>query len=138
MTKKETAQILAILKAAYPNFYKDMSAEEAQGTISVWALQFADLPADIVLMALNKAISTSKFPPTIAEIKDKMKSIYWEAYDKLNPMFDNAPLSEEEEKMYDRIFKVTAQYKYDKGIEPSISQMLGGGNNYMQLSEGEK
>lgn len=137
MTKKETVQILAILKAAYPNFYKDMSAEEAQGTISVWALQFADLPADIVLMALNKAISTSKYPPTIAEIKDKMKSIYWEAYDKLNPMFDNAPLSEEEEKMYDRIFKVTERYKNEKGIEPSVSQMLGGAS-FMQLTEGDK
>lgn len=137
MTKKETVQILAILKAAYPNFYKDMSAEEAQGTISVWALQFADLPADIVLMALNKAISTSKFPPSIAEIKDKMSSLYWEAYDKINPMWNNDPLSEEEEKMYNRIFKITEKYKYDKGVEPSISQMLGGGN-YMQLSEGDK
>ena len=137
MNKKETVQILAILKAAYPNFYKDMTTEEAQGTISVWALQFADMPADIVLMALNKAISTSKFPPTIAEIKEKMKSIYWEAYDKINPMFDNSPLSEEEEKMYSRIFKITERYKYDKGIEPPISQMLGGGNNYMQLSEGD-
>ena len=137
MNKKETVQILAILKAAYPNFYKDMSAEEAQGTISVWALQFADMPADIVLMALNKAISTSKYPPSIAEIKEKMKSIYWEAYDKINPMFDNDPLSEEEEKMYSRIFKITERYRYDKGIEPPISQMLGGGN-YMQLSEGVK
>ena len=137
MTKKETAQILAILKAAYPNFYKDMTTEEAQGTISVWALQFADLPADIVLMALNKAISTSKFPPTIAEIKDKMKALYWEAYGKINPLFDYEPLSAEDEMMYDRIRKITERFKNDKGIEPTIGQMIGGGN-YMQLSEGEK
>lgn len=137
MNKKETVQILAILKAAYPNFYKDMTAEEAQGTISVWALQFADLPADIVLMALNKAISTSKFPPTIAEIKDKMKALYWEAYGKINPLFDYEPLSAEDEMMYDRIRKITERFKNDKGIEPTIGQMIGGGN-YMQLSEGEK
>ena len=137
MNRKEAAQLLAILKAAYPNNYKGMSTEEAQGTISVWTMQFTDVPADIVLMALNKAIATSKYPPSIAEIKDKMKSIYWEAYDKLNPWCDDVPLSKEEEKMYDRIFKVTERYKNEKGIEPSVSQMLGGAS-FMQLTEGDK
>ena len=50
MTKKEAATILAILKAAYPNSYKNMTHEEAMGTISVWAIQFAGMPADIVLI----------------------------------------------------------------------------------------
>ena len=136
MTKKETVQILAILKAAYPNFYKDMSAEEAQGTISVWALQFADLPADIVLMAVNKAIATSKYPPSIAEVKEKLKSVYWEAYDKINPLFESEPLTVEDERMYDRIRRATERYKHDRDVEPSVEQMLGGGSNNMLLREG--
>ena len=41
MTREETIKVLAILKAAYPNAYKGMTREEAQGTVSVWAMQFA-------------------------------------------------------------------------------------------------
>ena len=108
MTKVEAAKILAILKAAYPNFYKDMTAEEAQGTVSVWSMQFASLSADVVLMALNKAISVSKFPPSIAEVKSKFTNLYWESYDVLYPMH-NLPnqLSDDEAKLYRRIYQET-------------------------------
>lgn len=71
MTRDETIKMLAILKAAYPNSYKGMTKDEANGMIAVWTMQFADMPADIVLMALNKLISTSQFPPAISEVKRK-------------------------------------------------------------------
>lgn len=134
MTKKEAVQLLAILKAAYPNFYKDMSAEEAQGTVSVWSMQFEELPAEIVLIALNKHIATNKFPPSIAEIKEKLTAIHWEAYDKLYQSF--TPLTDEEASLYERIYAQTERYKYSSRIEPSVSQLIGG-NKMKQLSEGE-
>lgn len=127
MDRTEAAQVLAMLKAAYPNFYKGMGADEAQGTISVWSIQFADTAAEIVLMALNKVIATSKFPPTIAEIKEKISSLHWEAYEKLY-MNLAAQLTEDEEKMYERIYEATTAYKYNNRIEPTIEQMCGRDN----------
>ena len=136
MTKKEAVQVLAILKAAYPNFYKNVSQEEAQGTISVWCMHFADMPAEIVLMALNKHISVVKYPPSIAEIKDKITSIHWEAYGKVFQAFGEEQLTEEEEQLYRRIYKATENYKYENRIEPTIKQMVGG-TQVKQLTEGE-
>ena len=127
MDRTEAAQVLSILKAAYPNYYKGMGAEEAQGTISVWSLQFADTSAEIVLMALNKSIATSKFPPTIAEIKEKISALHWEAYDKLYMNFASQ-LTEDEAKVYQRIYEATEGYKYNNRIEPSIEQMVGRDN----------
>ena len=135
MTKKEAIQVLAILKAAYPNYYKDISAEEAQGTISVWSMQFSELSAEIVLMALNKHISTNKFPPTIAEIKEKITAIYWEAHGKAYPISENERYfsTEEERKHYQRICEQTEIYKYK--TEPTVGELVGTGK-YKQLTEG--
>lgn len=124
MNKKEATQILAILKAAYPNFYKDMKPEEAQGTVSVWQMQFSDYPAEILLMALNKAISVSKFPPSIAEVKEKFSSIHWETYEVLNRHYNIKNLTDEEFAYYKRIYELTQPYKHTKKLEPSIKQML--------------
>ena len=135
MTKKEAVQILAVLKAAYPNFYKDMTAAEAQGTVSVWSMQFADISAEIVLMALNKVISTSKYPPTIAEVKEKFSGIHWEAYEMLHRHRNVKPLSDEEFARYKRIYELTQSYKFSKNAEPSISTMLTGKKEVKQLGE---
>ena len=79
MTREETIKILAILKAAYPNSYKNMTKDEANGTVTIWAMQFANIPADVVMIAINKLISTSPFPPAICEVKEKIKGMYWES-----------------------------------------------------------
>lgn len=128
MDRTEAAQVLAMLKAAYPNFYKGMGADEAQGTISVWSIQFADTAAEIVLMALNKVIATSKFPPTIAEIKEKISSLHWEAYEKLYMNYAAVDLPDDEERLYQRIYEATTAYKYNNRIEPTIEQMIGRDN----------
>lgn len=121
MTKKEAVQILAILKAAYPASYNNMTKEEASGTVAVWAMQFANMPADIVMMAIHKLISTSKFPPTVAEVKSKIQSIHWEAYDMLTDphLLDKT--------QYERIYEATKDYKMGKFYEPNIQQMLSSG-----------
>lgn len=120
MNKKESAQVLAILKASYPNFYKNFTAEEAQGTITVWSMQFADMPAEIVLMALNKVISTSQFPPTIAEVKKKITAIHWEAYDYISI----CPKDSEQYPLYKQIYEATEGYKFDSRIEPTVTQLM--------------
>ena len=121
MTRSETTKILAILTAAFPGAYRNLNEEEANGVVSVWNLHFANFPADIVFMALNKAISTSKkYPPTICEVKEKISSLYYEAYDALNGGF---PLTEELNREYQRIYDITKDYKVSK-TEIELSDIL--------------
>ena len=125
MNKKEAAQILAILKAAYPNHYK-MTAKEAVGTIGVWCMQFDKMPADIVLMAVNKHISTGTFPPSIHEVKDKISALHWEAYEKISVRSEYERLTKQQVQDYERIYNLTEGYRYNKGNEPKLSEMLSG------------
>ena len=123
MTKKEALQILAVLKAAYPASYNGLTPEEASGTVAVWAMQFANLPVEIVMMAIHKLIATNKFPPTVSEVKDKIKSIHWEAYDIACGSL-NQSMPEQVRQNYRRIYEATMDYKYGQMYEPKIGQIL--------------
>ena len=130
MTVKEAVQVLAILKAAYPNSYKGMTKDEAQATATVWAVQFADMPVQVVLMAVNKLISTSTFPPAICEVKKKLGSLYWEAkgeLDKYNQVqrFTGKDTNTKQIAFYEAIVNATRDYKYSSSIEPTIQQIIG-------------
>ena len=123
MTKKEAVQILAILKAAYPSSYNGMTKEEASGTVSIWAMQFDSMPVDIVLMAIHKLIATSKFPPSIAEVKEKIKTIHWEAYDAITVKRDILP--EATVQKCQAIYDATQEYRFGNGHEPKIGLLAG-------------
>lgn len=124
MTKQDAAQVLAILKAAYPASYQGMTKQEATGTISVWTMQFADMPVDIVLLAVHKLISSNKFPPTVAEVKQKLQSIHWETYDLISGAVGTELIDPKKKEVYQRIYDATKPYQYAKVIEPKIAQML--------------
>lgn len=137
MTKKEALQILAILKAAYPSSYNGMTKEEATGTVAVWCMQFADLPAEVVMMAIHKLIATNKFPPSISEVKSKIETIHWEAYETLGNDQRNPFLTDGARIQLKEIYEVTRDYKYAKYSEPRITQMmLGGGNEPLKIENG--
>ena len=122
MTKEETIELMAILKAAYPNSYNGMTKQEAIGVVAVWHLHFAEVPADIVFMALQKAISASKFPPSINEVKTKLESVYWEACEAMENQI--CPPTPAEYQSYKRICEAIKPYKYAKMLEPTVQQML--------------
>ncbi len=123
MNNTEAWQILAILKAAYPASYNGMTKKEATGTVHIWEMQFANMPADIVMMAVQKLIATNKFPPSVAEVKDKIKTIHWEAQD-LAYGWASKNLSEDVRKQYQRIYELTNGYGYGKSCEPELHQLL--------------
>lgn len=75
MTRDETKALLAILKAAYPNFYKDMTKEDAKNIVDLWATMFADEKPQIVVEAVKSLICILKYPPTIADVKEKIAAI---------------------------------------------------------------
>lgn len=77
MTFEETLAIMSVLKAAYPNYYKDMKRSEAESIVSLWAEIFKDEPAEIVAVAVKAHIANDKkgFPPHIGAIKDAIIKI---------------------------------------------------------------
>lgn len=77
MNKKETAMIMAILKAGYPSYYKNISQQEALEALNLWAGMFQDDSSQIVLAAVKTYIATDSkgFPPTIGAIKEAIFKI---------------------------------------------------------------
>lgn len=134
MNKKEALQVLAILSASYPKYYLNITDEETQGIVSVWALQFASIHADIVLMALNKVVSESEYPPNIATVKKKIESLHWEAYEHIERNYRMKNLSPEQLEYYKRIYKATERYKFGK-VEPTISEMLPNNTKLIERRE---
>ena len=77
MTREETLQVLSVLKAAYPNFYKGMDKRDAASTVSLWHDMFsADDPA-LVAAAVKTLIATDGrgFPPHIGAVKSKLRML---------------------------------------------------------------
>src|SRR5690606_20078926 len=52
--------------------YKDISKEEAKAAVDLWATIFSDTPAKLVIEAVKSLICTLKYPPTIADVKEKI------------------------------------------------------------------
>lgn len=75
MTKKETIALFGILIAAYPNFDKFKDDAQVEGMVNMWATMFADDDSAIVGLATKRHIMTSKWPPSIAEIREIMAEI---------------------------------------------------------------
>lgn len=123
MTREETTKILAILKAAYPHSYKNMTQKEALGTVAVWHMQFADMHPEIVMMAVQKCISTSTFTPSIYEVKKKIGALCWEAYDLMTDTSLQG-LPEQAVQKARWIYEHTKEYKYDTPQEPTLYQMI--------------
>lgn len=70
MNRKDAAQLVAIVVTAYPNYDKFKDAESVKATVNLWAVMFEDVAAGLVAMAVRKHIATSKWPPSVAELRE--------------------------------------------------------------------
>jgi hypothetical protein len=77
MDKPETLKILAILRVAYPNFYKGMSAEDYEDTVILWCDLFKDDTFMLVSAAVKTLIVTDEkgYPPNIGAVKSAMAKL---------------------------------------------------------------
>jgi len=75
MTRDEVIQLLSLLKVAYPNFYRNITKTEAERTISLYEDMFINMDFKVVTMAIKELINTLQYPPTIADIKNKIDEI---------------------------------------------------------------
>lgn len=72
LTLEETLKLLATLKVAYINEYKNLTKADIQILTNLWYQSFQEFTFDDVNLAINTYITTntSKFAPNIAEIKE--------------------------------------------------------------------
>ena len=75
MTRQEALAVLAMLKTAYPSFYKDYSKEELNAAVNLWATMFSEESIQVVTEAIKALMCTLKYPPTIADVKEKIAMI---------------------------------------------------------------
>lgn len=77
MTREDTIKVLTILRGAYPGFYRDISKQEAEATIVLWASMFEEEPFELVGAAVKAFITADAkgFPPAIGQIKEKIRTI---------------------------------------------------------------
>lgn len=154
MTREEAIKMLSILKAAYPNSYKGMTKDEANGTINIWAMQFASMPFAVVQIAVNKLISTNTFPPTINEVKQKIRSLYWEAWEmkrshesstvgiKLDedddPIYIGKTLDAKTLALVEDIIRICEPMRTQERLEPSLGELLAGFNTYLSAGDSDR
>ena len=141
MTREDTIKVLAILKAAYPASYRNMTKDEANGTVNIWATQFANIPYEVVSIAVNKLISTNTFPPSISEVKEKIRGLYWEAMQEIPYQYGGVIANNTEEidpkklAILKEIVRVTEPMRTRINVEPSLSDLLSGYNTYLTGDE---
>lgn len=64
MTPAEAARAVAVLQAAFP------AARWSEATVAVYESLLSDLDAELVTRAIERIIRSSKFLPTVAEVRD--------------------------------------------------------------------
>ena len=77
MTRNETAKILAVLKAAYPHAFKDITKVDAEAMLNLWTRQLERESMTEVSVAVDALIATRTdgYSPTIGEIKEQLRKL---------------------------------------------------------------
>lgn len=81
MTKAEVNKLLALMQANYSNAFRGMGKQEKYLLLGSWTFALQDIDADLAMLAAMKLISTSKWMPTVAEVREKVIALAGEAYE---------------------------------------------------------
>ncbi len=75
MTKQEAMGVLAVIRAAYPEFYRNISRQDANDAVDLWASLFAEDDPHLVAEAVKAFIAADErgYPPVPGQIKAKMR-----------------------------------------------------------------
>lgn len=74
-SKKDTIQIIGLIKANYTYAYKDISDSSLDLLIETWYESLSCYDKELVNIAFKKAIETCKMPPTLADIIQNIKQM---------------------------------------------------------------
>lgn len=78
MNRQDTLKILAILKAAYPQHYRGMTAGDAEAMVALWTGMFDREPYAEVEQAVKAHIATDTkgFCPVVGAIKEQISRMH--------------------------------------------------------------
>lgn len=123
MTKPEVNKLLALMKANYSYAFKSMSKQEKILLLNTWTFTLQDIDAGVVMIAVMQLISTSKWLPTVAEIREKCKDLYYEARSKeCDAFFGELP--EGEKAAYKTIADRTSHLRGDRPAGLTLGAMM--------------
>lgn len=72
MTREETKELLACIRAAYPAFHRGESDERLNRVVAVWSDVFRDVDAGRAMRAMTSYIAENRFAPTPAEVLERV------------------------------------------------------------------
>lgn len=123
MTLEEANQLLALVKVNYNYAFKTMTKQEKVMLVKSWAFVLQDIPADIVTLAFMQLVSTHKFLPTPAEIRDQVRNLYYSA-----AYHDTSGMIQEKDRQADRVRKYivdkTSHLRGDHATQLSLDTIL--------------
>ena len=133
MTFDESTTVLAIILANYQTHFKNFSEDNAMAVATTWSIAFADIPFEIVYIAVLRWIAEKEHPPKICQIKQEIsRTLYYEAKDALDNHKKNKNLSEKAVAKYESIFEVAQQMRSNK-YELTLSKFINDDGNYLLL-----
>lgn len=119
MSRQEVLFIMAVLRAAYPSFYRNMSREDAQAAVDLWREMFADDPAPLVGAAVKALIASDEkgYPPHIGAVKAKLRQL-------------TAPVRDTEAEAWSRVLKAVSNSAYSAreefdALPPPLQALVG-------------
>ena len=72
ITKKDIVDTITLLKITYPNSLKEFKDDELKLMIEVWTKDFKDTPKEEFNKAIQNIRNTSKFFPSVSDIKEQI------------------------------------------------------------------
>lgn len=84
LTAQDANYLLGLAQANFGYAFKDMTKQQKILLVNSWAFGLQDIPADIVMLAFMQLVTTSKWLPTVAEIREQVRSIGVQASENLN------------------------------------------------------
>jgi hypothetical protein len=75
MTVDEAIGVIDILSAAYPTYKQFSDPNQIAKTAETWAVLLEDCPVELVLKAVKRHCLLSKYPPTVAEIRENAYAV---------------------------------------------------------------
>ena len=91
-------KVFAILKVAYPYYFKEISEEESMAFINLYTKKLSKYDAEVVIDVVDSIITTSKYMPSLSEIIEKCEFQSRKKYKKkLDLMYKNGYFKTDEE-----------------------------------------
>lgn len=133
MTFDESTTILAIVFANYSSHFKNLSEANATAIATTWSIAFADVPFEVVYIAVMKWSDREEFPPKICKIKHIIScDLYHEAWDALDKNKKNKHLSEKAVAKYESIFEIANRMRNNR-TEMTLSKFINNDGDYLLL-----